>query len=111
MYRLLCHHFKVKVNWKKKKKKKKKMIRNLSFNCSKKDDDSSKRTAFSLVQDKLWNVLIVFFLGSRDKVINEKIDSNAYIIVAKHLNVLASIESTKGKLEGHMKTISVCVLI
>ena len=56
-------------------------------------------------------MLIVFFLGSRDKVINEKIDSNAYVIVAKHLNVLASIESTKGKLEEHMKTISVCVLI
>ncbi|KAG1420549.1 hypothetical protein G6F59_007162 [Rhizopus arrhizus] len=66
-----------------------------AITLSKKDDDSSKRTAFSLVQDKLWNVLIVFFLGSRDKVINEKIDSNAYVIVAKHLNVLASIESTK----------------
>ncbi|KAI9274250.1 hypothetical protein BY458DRAFT_555169 [Sporodiniella umbellata] len=66
-----------------------------TITLSKLNDQSSDQISNLLIQDKLWNAINTFFLGSRDKELNEKIDPSAYKIVSKHLTVLSNIESTK----------------
>lgn len=60
---------------------------------SKCKDEQSNKTATSLIENTFWDMIKVYFLGSRDKNINDKLDQNGYAIIAKHLVVLASVES------------------
>lgn len=64
---------------------------------SKMSEEQSVKTAAMLIEDKFWNVIKFFFLQSRNKALNEKIDPSAYDVIANRFIVLASAESTKGK--------------
>ncbi|CEI90834.1 hypothetical protein RMCBS344292_05144 [Rhizopus microsporus] len=58
-------------------------------------EEQSVKTAVMLIEDKFWNVIKFFFLQSRNKVLNEKIDPSTYDVIANRFIVLASAESTK----------------
>lgn len=52
-------------------------------------------SATALIQGPFWDMIQVYFLNSRDSKINDKLDVNSYSIIAKHLVVLASVDSVK----------------
>lgn len=62
---------------------------------SKSKDEQSIKTATNLIENTFWDMIKIYFLGSRDKNVNDKLDQNGYAIIAKHLVVLASVESVK----------------
>jgi hypothetical protein len=51
-----------------------------------------------LIQTTFWDIIKVYFFNPKDGPVNEKLDPNGYAIIAKHLVVMASVESVKGKL-------------
>lgn len=59
------------------------------FYSSKSKDEQSNKTATSLIENTFWDMIKVYFLGSREKNINQ----NGYAIIANRLVVLASAES------------------
>ncbi|KAI8329266.1 hypothetical protein EDC96DRAFT_452486 [Choanephora cucurbitarum] len=66
-----------------------------AITLSKQADEETGKTASFLIQQTLWSFFEVYFLNSRDKTINEKLDLNSYAFLAKHLVVLATVDSTK----------------
>ncbi|KAL7316263.1 hypothetical protein PS15m_005384 [Mucor circinelloides] len=66
-----------------------------AITLSKSNDEESSKSATALIEGTLWDVVKVYFLNSRDNKINEKLDVSNYAIIAKHLTVLASVDSVK----------------
>lgn len=62
---------------------------------SKSNDEKAVKIATDLIENTFWDMIKVYFLNSRDKNIGDKLDPNGYAIVAKHLVVMASVESVK----------------
>ncbi|KAI8075925.1 uncharacterized protein B0P05DRAFT_579996 [Gilbertella persicaria] len=67
-----------------------------AITLSKSTDEETTKIATSLVEQIFWGLFEVYFLNSRDKTINEKLELNGYAILAKHLVVLASVDSVRG---------------
>ncbi|ORE16950.1 hypothetical protein BCV71DRAFT_265228 [Rhizopus microsporus] len=66
-----------------------------AITLSKMSEEQSVKTAAMLIEDKFWNIIKFFFLQSRNKALNEKIDPRTYDVIANRFIVLASAESTK----------------
>ncbi|KAI7889142.1 uncharacterized protein EV154DRAFT_515547 [Mucor mucedo] len=66
-----------------------------AITLSKSADEKAIKTATDLIENTFWDMIKVYFLNSRDKNIGDKLDPNGYAIVAKHLVVMASVESVK----------------
>ncbi|KAI8382988.1 hypothetical protein BD560DRAFT_385726 [Blakeslea trispora] len=66
-----------------------------AITLSKQEDPEAKKTASHLIQQTFWSLFEVYFLNSRDKAVNEKIELNSYAFLAKHLVVLSTVDCTK----------------
>ncbi|KAI8878807.1 hypothetical protein K501DRAFT_227764 [Backusella circina FSU 941] len=66
-----------------------------AITLSKTEDEQSKQIATKLIQNTFWDIIKNYFFNPRDGAVGEKLDTNGYAIIAKHLVVMASVESVK----------------
>lgn len=49
-----------------------------------------------LIEHVFWEGMESYFLKARNAAINEKVDTNSFVVLAKHLAVLESVDSLQG---------------